>query len=181
MILSIDTETTGLDPFEDEILTVGICDAETGEEILNRMYKPSRATSWLEAQRVNGISPRMVAGCPPIERDAGEIRKILAEAEAVVVYNADFDLPFLEAIGALPGQLSIYDPMIDFAEVYGEWNEFFGDYKWQKLTKAAAHVGYEWGDGDAHDALADCKASAAVWRWLIGKGCAKLTDWGDMD
>ena len=32
--------------------------------------------------------------------------------------------------------------MIMFAEIYGEWNERRGSYKWQSLTKCATYYGY---------------------------------------
>ena len=48
------------------------------------------------------------------------------------------------------------DPMIMFAEIYGEWNERRGSYKWQSLTKCATYYGYEF---KAHDSLEDVKAT----------------------
>lgn len=48
------------------------------------------------------------------------------------------------------------DPMIMFAEIYGEWNECRGSYKWQSLTKCATYYGYEF---KAHDSLEDVKAT----------------------
>jgi DNA polymerase-3 subunit epsilon len=53
-----------------------------------------------------------------------------------------------------------------FAPVYGEWDEYHGNWKWQKLSTAAAYYGYEWGDECAHDALADCRATLYVWKKL---------------
>lgn len=46
--------------------------------------------------------------------------------------------------------------MIMFAEIYGEWNERRGSYKWQSLTKCATYYGYEF---KAHDSLEDVKAT----------------------
>lgn len=180
MVISLDTETTGLDPIEDEILTLSMCDAETGEEVWDRMYRPSRATSWPEAEQINGISPSMVAGCPAISDDAEEIRDILGSAEALVIYNAAFDLGFLEEAGVLPEHLpGVEDAMLEFAEAYGEWDDRHGGHRWHRLEDAAAHVGYEW-EGHAHSSLADARASAAVWRWLCERRLDAEDD-GDMD
>lgn len=166
-VISLDTETTGLDAMYDEVLSCSICDAVTGDEIWHRYYKPTRHETWNEAQRVNHISPDMVKDCHEFSHDADELHEIITGADAVVIYNADFDLPFVAGGGALRGGdvILVSDPMLDFARVYGEWDDYHGDYKWQKLIVAAAHIGYSW-QGNAHDSLADCRAAAAVWRWL---------------
>lgn len=31
-----------------------------------------------------------------------------------------------------------------FAEIYGEWSDYFGEYKWQKLTTCAAYYHFDW-------------------------------------
>lgn len=55
------------------------------------------------------------------------------------------------------------DPMYDFAIVYGEYSEWYGTYKWQKLTTAAHYYGYEF---NAHDSLEDIKATKFVYEKL---------------
>lgn len=160
----IDLETTGLDSANDEILTLSICDID-GTEIYDRMFKPQRTTEWPEAEAVNDISPEMVATCPPIADHVAEIQKIMDDAAEVFIYNAHFDSAFLEAAGIHVDPSKIEDTMIGFAAAYGEWNENYGDYRWQRLTTAAAHVGHEW-TGRAHGSLADARATAAVQRWL---------------
>lgn len=52
--------------------------------------------------------------------------------------------------------------MIEFAEIYGEWNDYYGNYKWQKLTIAAYYYGYNF-DDSAHDSLEDAKATLVVY------------------
>jgi len=177
-IVCLDTETTGLNPAEDEILTLSIIDAETDEVLLDETYRPVRATSWSEAQAVNHISPEMVAGCPPIANSADRIRAVLGDAELVIAYNVAFDLPFLEAaIGDLPAGLRVSDPMIDYAKVHGEWSERYGEYKWQRLTVASAAAGHVW-TGEAHGSLADARATADVWRWLDDQDDAEVWELG---
>lgn len=47
--------------------------------------------------------------------------------------------------------------------LYGEYSEYYEGYKWQKLTTAAAHYGYNWSEhGSAHDSRADCYATLYV-------------------
>lgn len=53
--------------------------------------------------------------------------------------------------------------MLEFAKEYGEWNEYFGDYKWQKLSTAASYYGYKF---KAHDSLEDVRATLYVYKKL---------------
>ena len=168
MIACLDVETTGLSPRSDEILSLSIVDAETGEVLLDQMYRPARRRSWPKAQSIHGISPGDVADRAPIAESVGEIRGVLSEASVVVAYNADFDLSFLDAIGALPEGIPVSDPMLDFATHHARGG------RWQRLEVAARRVGHVW-TGDAHGSLADARAAAEVWRWLSERGEASTS------
>lgn len=64
--------------------------------------------------------------------------------------------------------------MAEFAKIYGEWNSARGDWKWQKLTRAAAYYHLDF-DGTAHDSLADAKMTMAVYRKMHGKELIRRT------
>ena len=64
------------------------------------------------------------------------------------------------------------DPMIMFAEIYGEWNERRGSYKWQSLTKCATYYGYEF---KAHDSLEDVKATLYAYKKMREKEILRET------
>ena len=162
-VIVIDTETTGLHAGPDEILQLAITDTD-GKELWNRYYKPTRKTEWPDAQAINGISPADVANCPPISEDRDAIQALIDNAGGICIYNADFDCRFLLRAGLRIGGHRIYDVMLDFAELYGDWNDYWESYTWQKLTTAADHTGYVRG-GEAHDALEDCRMTAHVQRW----------------
>lgn len=160
----IDTETTGLDMFEDELLQVSIIDTD-GNVVFDSYIKPIRHSEWYEAQAVNNISPAMVADAPSIYEKAAEINAIISQADLVIGYNVDFDLMMLANSGVISTKgVKSYDVMEQFAEIYGEWSEWHQNYKWQKLTKAAEYFGYDWGrqKGKAHNSLADCFATLFV-------------------
>ena len=72
----LNTETTGLDASKDEILQLSIID-ENAEILYNQYFKPEKVHSWHEAQAVNGISPEMVKGCPPIWKERNKIQSII--------------------------------------------------------------------------------------------------------
>lgn len=77
-----------------------------------------------------------------------------------------FDLSFLSAVCINNTNAKIVDVMQDFAEVYGEWNEKYNCYKWQKLITCADYYGYDWSDDKAHNSLSDCRATLFCYQQL---------------
>ena len=142
MIATIDFETIGLKAGEDEVLQVSIID-ENYNVLLNVYCRPNNKGSWEDAQAVHGITPLMVANELPFERYVPTVLDILSKADKVIAYNAAFEDSYLKAYGIEVDPEKWIDPMIMFAEIYGEWNERRGSYKWQSLTKCATYYGYE--------------------------------------
>lgn len=164
--ICVDTETTGLDPKEDEILTISIVDWN-GAAVFDGKFKPKRKRAWAEAAAVNGITPESAEGMPAIDGFLPELRRIFAEADEVIGYNLPFDLAFLEKVGVQPRpDAKLADAMLEFAEAYGEPSESHpGEFRWKKLTFAAEHVGHEW-TGAAHGSMADALATLDVAKWV---------------
>lgn len=155
-IVGVDIETTGLNRFVDEILTVSIVDG-SGTMLFDMMFRPSIAKKWPEAQAVNGISPDDVADCPEIFGYLEIITSILSSAEVIVTYNGVyFDIPWLIAKGVSVPDVPICDVMLDFAPIYGEYSDYYDNYKWQRLTTCAAHYGISF---HAHNSLEDIRAT----------------------
>ncbi len=95
----LDTETTGLDPFQGHrVVEIGCV------ELVNRI--PSGATfhTYLnperempsEAEAIHGLSSAFLAGKPLFAEMADELLAFLGEA-SLVIHNASFDLAFLNA------------------------------------------------------------------------------------
>ena len=151
-----DVETTGLDCKNDEILQFSAIN-EKGEILLNTYIKPKHKTSWENAESINGISPEMVKNCKTIDELWEDIQKIFLSATELIAYNGSFDISFLENANIyFRENVYLSDVMLDFTEIYGEWNEYYGNYKWQKLTTCASYYGYEF---KAHDSLEDVRAT----------------------
>lgn len=160
----LDTETTGLNAAEDEILQVSIIDNE-GAVLFDSYIKPTQHTEWAEAERIHHITPEMVADGPTIAEVMPEINDILNRYDKIVGYNLKFDKAFLENNGAEFLSTEYADVMKMFAPIYGEWNDQRGSYKWQKLTIAADYYGYDWSEHkEAHNSLGDCYATLHVYK-----------------
>lgn len=163
----IDTETTGLLD-NDELLQVSILSYD-GDVLFNEYIKPTRKKKWTKAQTIHGISPEMVQDCKTFRHYKKQIQEIIDSADMIIGYNTYFDLSFLESKGIeIPNSTTIYDVMEVFAEIYGEWNDYFESYKWQKLTTCARYYDYKW-EQDAHNALGDCKATLFCYKKMTEK------------
>ncbi len=96
--------------------------------------------------------------------------ELMEKAAAIVAYNAAFERGVLRNYGIEP-VVAFIDPMLMFAEVYGEWNDYFQNYRWQKLGTAASYYGYEF---KAHDALEDVRATRFVFEKMIEEGISAI-------
>ena len=172
-ILCFDVETIGLSREEDEILQLSIVDG-TGKTVFNEYIKPTRHESWDGAEAIHGISPSDVADKPTIEEYKDTLNDIFKDVQLLVGYNnIYFDNAFLKEAGIqIPEDAKMYDVMLKFAPIYGEWNEMRQDYKWQKLAKCAEYYGFH-GDGQFHDSLEDVRATLYCFNSMISEGQVK--------
>ncbi len=166
-MISIDLETTGLNLGEydqegnpcvpDEILQVSIVGAN-GEVLFSSYVKPYAHDAWPEAEAVNDITPETVAQAPYLHFIAPQVKRILENAPRWVGYNImAFDYPMLErALGQFKSSPQIFDVMLEFAPIYGEWVEEKQEYKWKSLGTCADYFGVQF---LAHDATEDAKAT----------------------
>lgn len=171
-ILVLDTETTGVDATA-EVLQFSAIWAN-GREAMNIYIKPTHTLEWPRAMSVNHISPQDVSSCPVMSEVKGKIEALLRQSKAIVGYNLPFDLGMLYHNGIeLPSEQNVefIDLMIPFAEVFGEWSDYFDDYKWQKLVTCAKYYGYQ-GD-EWHDSLADTRATLHCFKAMLENGDLK--------
>jgi DNA polymerase III epsilon subunit family exonuclease len=163
-IVFLDTETTGLYPPRDKIVEIAIIDGN-GKILINSLVNPEREIP-LEVINIHGIDNEMVKNSPTLKDLEPELFEIL-NGKNLIVYNLNFDIKFLPRY--IVNSIKERDCcMLRFAEAYGEWNEYYGNFKWKSLSTAANHVGYKW-EGVAHRALADTLACRAVWDYLEEK------------
>lgn len=157
----LDTETTGLDSSA-EIVEISIIE-ESGRVLLDTLVKPIKPIP-AEATAIHGITNDMVATAPSWADIHERVAEIVT-SKPLVIYNADYDLRLMaqtaSQYGLTPIETEAGCAMLTYAKFYGDWNDYKGSYRWQRLTNAAAQQGVVI-DGQAHRALADVKMTLGV-------------------
>lgn len=152
----LDTETTGLGYAE--IVQIAVIDHE-GNVLLDTLCKPLNYAEPNEATAIHGITPEMVADAPCFGEVYEQLYPLLHGRE-VVIYNAGFDVGILnhcKELYRLPSYKTreTHCAMLWYAQFYGEYSHYWGNYKWQRL------------EGD-HSALGDCLATLKLIRYMAG-------------
>ena len=154
-IIVIDTETTGLDPSKDEVLSLSIVDTN-GCVLFDSLIKPGFRKRWPNAQEIHGISPADVKNEKSLAEYADELSSFFDGSYLIVGYNVKFDLDMLKASGLKVSGCKSFDVM-------REYQKFFGERV--KLYQCAMAYGY--GAFDAHGSLEDAKATAYCFSKLV--------------
>lgn len=164
-VLFLDTETTGLPAYGQEALHVAIVHLD-GRVLLDTYVRPVRHQEWPGAQEIHGITPEMVLRpeVPTMDEVAPRIADIV-RGQKLIIYNRAYDEVILAEALALGPPAEIVCLMLAFSEHYGDWHEYFQNYRWQPLRTAADYVLHEW-TGKAHTALHDTLAARAVYLYL---------------
>lgn len=90
--LALDTETTGLDPFSDRIVSAALAEPNQTKEWLINPGIPISS----EASAINGLTDEDVANAMHPADALREIANMLKEVEAIVAFNAAYDCTLLD-------------------------------------------------------------------------------------
>lgn len=155
----IDTETTGLDPDKDEVLSLAVVNAN-GRELFYSLLLPQRRKRWPNAQKIHGITWQDVKDQKTLIEWTSDLDEIFCSASAVIGYNVEFDLNMLKSSGynVLNRCRRYIDLMEPFSNAHGKrWSEKYDRYLFEKLSSCAKHYGFKF---KAHNALEDARATA---------------------
>lgn len=145
----LDSETADL---YGEIIELAIIDLN-GMPLFNERMRPSTPVS-PGAYAVHAIGDDDLAICPTFPEFYDQIRGILEAAPMVLIYNAAYDARRLDhmcKLYQLPRLTFTMNCIMEmYAQYVGEWNDYHGNYRWQKLPSAD------------HSAQADCQAALLV-------------------
>lgn len=167
--LVLDTETTGRYPESSEAVSIAIVQSD-GRVMLDTLCKPVKPIPQ-EAINIHGITNEMVKNVLPFP---SELVEEIVRGRSVIIYNRSYDVPILNSSTNKAGLPRVdwwtiadwHCAMEGFAEVYGDWNDYHGNYRWQKLETAAKYYKVE--QLDAHGALVDCMTTLKVCKAMAG-------------
>lgn len=159
-VVVLDTETTGLEPGKDEVLSIAIVDID-GNELFHSLIRPLERKRWPKATEIHGITWQDVKDKPTIYDVGDEVAEILENASLIVGYNVEFDMDMLTENGLPSINTECYDLMNEYAQAYGRWSDRKGDYLWCKLEQCARRYKHEFA---AHNALEDARATAYCYK-----------------
>lgn len=155
----LDTETTGL--YGDiEVVQIAVL-APSGRVLLDALCRPEGPIP-RDATGIHGITDAMVRDALPFPYVYTMLERLLVATtrKQVVIYNATYDLNVLlqcclrhklpETLFVANGRDGMAEwfqcAMEQYAAYVGDWNDYHGNYRWQKLPSGT------------HDAAGDCKA-----------------------
>ena len=157
----LDFETTGLRAGSDKIIQIGAV-KYLGHMHKDTMYitiNPERPIS-STITRITGITNKDVENAPVIEEVAHDLIAFIGGLP-IIAHNAPFDMGFLyalEEITPIPEYTVIDTVKLARKSIHETPNH--------KLTTLSAYLKLE---HDAHDALGDCLATAAIYQFCINR------------
>ncbi len=170
--VAIDLETTGLDPFRDEIIEVAAVTFAEGQ-ILDEFTSLIRPRGDIPPfiTELTGITSAMVADAPSLRSLRNQLRQTLGD-HTIVGHNVGFDLGFLAAI-----DLGARQPRLDTVTLASILMPGLGRYS---LEAVARHLQLPSLDSNqAHRALADARLVVELFAVLEDQ--ALQLDFGQLD
>lgn len=179
----LDTETTDL---YGEVIELAIINNE-GSVLFNHRIKPKEQKIKPNAEAIHHISMEMLKDEKELSFYMDELTAIFTKYKNLVIYNAAFDIECLNvSLNANDFQefkvifgINIKCAMRDYAYYYNEYNDYFNDYKWQRLETAAKRFDFDFTNITPHEALSDCFMTLHVIESMAKKKTEKVYNLSD--
>lgn len=159
--VALDVETTGLSPYTDKMIEIGLVRVRNGveQECYSTLIHPERRIS-PRITALTGITNEMLSGAPVI-------REILPEAldfiggDIIVGHNVSFDIGFMHAACMHVIQSGF---LSDYIDTMWLSRKYFRDLPNHRLSTLVCAFGID--QGNAHRALADAKATTRCYLYM---------------
>lgn len=157
----LDFETTGLRAGADQIIQIGAVKYVKHEltDILNTIVNPQRHIP-VAVTRLTGISNDLAKSAPTIDQKIEELLDFIGDLP-IIAHNASFDMGFLYAI---ENSADVNIPEYTVIDTVKLARKIITETPNHKLTTLTNFLQLE---HDAHDALGDCLATAAIYQYCI--------------
>lgn len=160
VVVAIDLETTGPDPYKDKVLEVGALvlrdsvPSETFSELANPgVPLPSGIV------KLTGITPSMAAGARDIQEVMEDFLSFMPDGALCIAHNAAFDRAFLRTATKDRFRHVVMDT-VELSRIC------FPSLPSHSLEVLSSQFGLP-RDDSAHRALADCRTLAALWLKIL--------------
>lgn len=158
-VVAIDLETTGPDPFKDQIIEIGAA-VYQGGKITATFSELAAATAPMTSQiiKLTGINPAMLEGCPPLKEVMGRFLEFLPKDALCIAHNATFERTFLQRSSD-----NRFTEMI--LDTVGLSRICFPELESHSLACLADFLDIV--PENAHRALSDCETLLKLWQALL--------------
>jgi DNA polymerase-3 subunit epsilon len=168
-LLIFDTETTGTDPKDAELVELGVING-LGDVVYQTLVRPDCPIPQASSD-VHGITDEMVIDAPSARPVLTSFHATVSEHAALVAYNYGYDSEIIyhagighSEIGGRPAPKLKGCAMKIWSYWHGDYDPQRGSYRWVKLTEAAKEAGLD--ISGAHRAVDDCRMTLGLLWWL---------------
>jgi len=165
----LDTETTGLDRY-DEIIEIAIID-DNEQVLFESLVKPTQPVP-ADATQIHGITDKMLVAAPSWPAIWMKVRSVLF-GRLIAIYNAEFDLRMMQQTHTRhrlvwKEYFKTIDVMKLYAEYHGEWDSARRAYRYPSLEKAGRqlHIPLQ----NSHRAVDDTRLARAILHKMAESG-----------
>lgn len=158
-VVAIDLETTGPDPFTDQIIEIGAA-VYRGGQVVDTFSELAAATATMAAPiiKLTGISPEMLEGKPPLQEVIARFMAFLPADALCIAHNATFERSFL---GRATGQKFNHIVL----DTVGLSRICFPELESHSLACLSDYLGFV--PDTTHRALDDCRTLLNLWALLL--------------
>ncbi len=155
IFVAIDVETTGLSPFNNELIEISAIKYNKNKKIdtFSTLIKPKIKIPYY-ITKITGITNEMVQNAPQIEKVMPELICFIGE-HALVAHNANFDYKFIQNYS---GNSFSKNKVIDTVAI---GRKLYPELPNHKLGTIAKHIGIT--EDGFHRAEFDCECCAKIY------------------
>lgn len=162
VVVAVDLETTGADPYKDKIIEVGALIIENGVPAgeFSELVDPGMPLS-PGIIKLTGITPSMLQGARDQDAVLADFLEFLPDNALCIAHNAAFDRQFLR----IATQDRFRHPVLDTVELS---RICFPNLPSHSLAVLSETFGFT-NEKNSHRALADCETLAQLWDMILEK------------